>query len=618
MLDKPRTDQGAPEVEMSWSDDAPKGGKIVLNRILKEGASVPLFFAQTLVASLRDQGYDDTTSALCEHVDNAIEAGADEVRVFFRQSGKKGSYTIDAAVYDNGRGMAPNVLKVAMSFGGSLNYNNREGIGRFGMGMKTAALSMGPILEVYSWQERGAFYNSTLDVEAVGRERSNTVELSDPELLTQLPDEVADFFTKSQSYPRNIAEQDLLSGSDEELGEALGSSGTIVFMPDCDRLSYAKAQTLADHATKEMARVYRGAIAGGLRLYVNNRPVEAFDPTYSMATARHARILDELDVETKTSRLIAAPKIKVPIRSEDESRTALVTIRLYKLPIEEWHRLPKKTLRNDLQVFNGKTVSILRNGRELWADRMPELTTRHSITHWFRVQIDFPGVLDEAFGVAANKQGVRLRDHVRKAIKKGIGEDISTVIGEIRRFQSEQRVRSKGSQPSTSERQATDADPYQAKSFALTPEEEQQIEENLKGLAVSLRRDDETDEEALQRIKASRYLIHFRHDEFWPFYRAERRYGRVILTLNTAHPFFSELYEPLRAMNTGGESEEEDVDATDLPDEASGPLVALELLLLSLARTQASMGADNEDARKTLDTMQREWSEAYRVQMATK
>ena len=618
MLDKPRTDRGVPEVEMSWSDDAPKGGKIVLNRILKEGASVPLFFAQTLVASLRDQGYDDTTSALCEHVDNAIEAGADEVRVFFRQSGKKGSYTIDAAVYDNGRGMAPNVLKVAMSFGGSLNYNNREGIGRFGMGMKTAALSMGPILEVYSWQEQGAFYNSTLDVEAVGRERSNTVELSDPELLTQLPDEVADFFTKRQSYPRNNAEQDLLSGSDEDLEEALGSSGTIVFMPDCDRLSYAKAQTLADHATKEMARVYRGAIAEGLQLYVNNRPVEAFDPTYSMTMARHARILNELDVEATTSRLIAAPKIEVPIRSEDESRTAPVTIRLYKLPIEEWHRLPKKTLRNDLQVFNGKTVSILRNGRELWADRMPELTTRHSITHWFRVQIDFPGVLDEAFGVAANKQGVRLKDHVRNAIKKGIGEEISTVIGEIRRFQSEQRVHSKGSQPSTSEQQATDADPYQAKSFALTPEEEKQIEENLKGLAVSLRRDDETDEEALQRIKASKYLIHFRHDEFWPFYKAERRYGRVILTLNSAHPFFSELYEPLRAMNTGGEPEEKDIDATDLPDEASGPLVALELLLLSLARTQASMSADNEDTRKTLDTMQREWSETYRVQMATK
>jgi hypothetical protein len=57
-----------------------------------------LFFAQTMIASLRDVGYNNTTSALCEHVDNAIEAGASEVRVYFRQTGKKGDYQTDIAV----------------------------------------------------------------------------------------------------------------------------------------------------------------------------------------------------------------------------------------------------------------------------------------------------------------------------------------------------------------------------------------------------------------------------------------------------------------------------------------------------------------------------------------
>jgi Histidine kinase-, DNA gyrase B-, and HSP90-like ATPase len=141
------------ESTINWSPEAPRGGRTVLNRILKENAAVPLFFAQTLISSLRDVGYNHTTSALCEHVDNAIEAGANEVRIFFRQSGKKGDYQIDACVYDNGRGMDPNVLKVATSFGGSMNFNNRNGIGRFGMGMKTAALSMSPVLELYSWQD---------------------------------------------------------------------------------------------------------------------------------------------------------------------------------------------------------------------------------------------------------------------------------------------------------------------------------------------------------------------------------------------------------------------------------------------------------------------------------
>src|SRR4051794_13991680 len=70
----------------NWAVDAPRGGRAVLTRILKDSATVPLFFAQTFVQSLRDVGYNNTTSALAEHVDNAIEAGATEVRVFFRQT----------------------------------------------------------------------------------------------------------------------------------------------------------------------------------------------------------------------------------------------------------------------------------------------------------------------------------------------------------------------------------------------------------------------------------------------------------------------------------------------------------------------------------------------------
>src|SRR5437773_10670995 len=100
------TDQGLHDQTdvntLNWGDDSPRGGKAVMGRILKENATVPLFFGQTLIQSLRDVGYNHTTSALCEHVDNAIQAGATEIRVYFRQSGKKGEYQIDAAVYDNG------------------------------------------------------------------------------------------------------------------------------------------------------------------------------------------------------------------------------------------------------------------------------------------------------------------------------------------------------------------------------------------------------------------------------------------------------------------------------------------------------------------------------------
>src|SRR5271170_1465246 len=268
----------------AWGEDAPRGGKAVLNRIIKEKATVPLFFGQTLISSLRDVGYNTTTSAICEHVDNAIQAGATEVRVYFRQTGKHVDTVIDAAVYDNGSGMPPNVLKVSTSFGGSMSYNNRKGIGRFGMGMKTAALSMSPVMELYSWQEPDAYYNMTLDVEAIGKARTNTVELPDPTLMNELPEEITDLFTKPMGFPNSAAEQELLVNRSKNVSDQLGPSGTIIYMPSCDRLTYAKARTLVEHAVKEMSRVYRRPIASGLRLFVNNRLVEAFDPTYSMPT----------------------------------------------------------------------------------------------------------------------------------------------------------------------------------------------------------------------------------------------------------------------------------------------------------------------------------------------
>jgi hypothetical protein len=82
-------------------EEAPRGGKAVLNRIIKEKSTVPLFFGQTLISSLRDVGYNSTTSALCEHVDNAIQWGATEVRVYFPQIGKKGAYETDVLVLDH-------------------------------------------------------------------------------------------------------------------------------------------------------------------------------------------------------------------------------------------------------------------------------------------------------------------------------------------------------------------------------------------------------------------------------------------------------------------------------------------------------------------------------------
>jgi hypothetical protein len=56
------------------------------------------------------------------------------------------------------------------------------------------------------------------------------------------------------TFPKDRNEQRLLAPLGVEVGEVLGRSGTIVYMPECDRLTYARDRTLVEHAVKEMAR----------------------------------------------------------------------------------------------------------------------------------------------------------------------------------------------------------------------------------------------------------------------------------------------------------------------------------------------------------------------------
>ena len=152
----------------------------------------------------------------------------------------------------------------------------------------------------------------------------------------------------------------------------------------------------------------------------------------------------------------------------------------------------------------------------------------------------------------------------------------------------------------------------------LSPEETQQLEDNLRGLSVGLKRDGETDEQAFERVKASKYLIEFKHDAYWPFYHVEHKFGRILLTLNTGHPFYSRLYEPLRQFQQSGPHDaEEDRGQTIQIEKHDSPIVALELLLLSLARAQSALSMHNDDARRAFDSLRREWSDTYRIQLGT-
>jgi len=606
-----------------WGESAPRGGRAVLNRMLKGDGKVPLFLGQTLIKSLRDQGYNSTTSALCEFVDNSFQWGAEEVRVYIAQS--KRDKSIRIVVVDNGGGMTPAGQRVAMSFGGSMAYEARTGISRFGMGMKTAGLSISPTVDNYTWQEPRAYYNVTLDVNEIGSKRDNTLEVPEPQLNDDLPSDLVDILTKPTSWPKNSHEsQTLLATSRDELPGCLGNSGTIVYLSDCDRLSYKKEQTLAEHAIKEMGRVYRRFISQGKRLYVNNRLVEAFDPTYQMPTGRHARV--EGLTETR-SRLIFSRILEIPVSDNETAPTTRVTVKLFALPYEAWSSLSRKVLKNDLQVYGDSTVSFVRNDREvdIGATVRALGINKHSSNNWLRVEIDFTGEADEGFGIASNKQGVRLRDFAAEKIRELLEEPLAALRKELAELRTKHAALKSVSTVSEAERRATGAEGVQAESLpteALTDDQKADLEKNLQALAIGLKRDDETDEQVFDRIKKSKFLTRTVHDDYHPFFDSEYKYERIILTVNTAHPFYQKVWEPLetlaKASAAGTAGEDEDAEANpNTSNTVTEALVGLQMLFFSLARTQAQLAAQDKDGdRKPLfKRFRKEWSDNLERQL---
>src|SRR5262245_4337056 len=92
------------------------------------------------VRGIRDLGYKHTGTALDELIDNSFEAGSANVHIVLNEdgSGRKGSVT-KIAVIDDGCGMIPEMIHVAMLWGGTDRENSRTGIGRYGYGLPSSS-----------------------------------------------------------------------------------------------------------------------------------------------------------------------------------------------------------------------------------------------------------------------------------------------------------------------------------------------------------------------------------------------------------------------------------------------------------------------------------------------
>ena len=102
------------------------------------------------IQATRDFGYKGTSSAVAELIDNSLQAGATEIKVTLTSDGDD-NHPITLKVIDNGSGMDMRTLRTALRFGGSTRFNDRCGLGRYGMGLPNSSLSQAQRVTVHTW-----------------------------------------------------------------------------------------------------------------------------------------------------------------------------------------------------------------------------------------------------------------------------------------------------------------------------------------------------------------------------------------------------------------------------------------------------------------------------------
>jgi hypothetical protein len=316
------------------------------------------------IRATRDSGYRGLESAIAELVDNALQARARHVRIRLDDdsSVRRG---VRVAVLDDGTGMRPEVLARALQFGGSDRFNDRSGIGRFGMGLPNGSMSQARRVDVWSWTEPNSCFHCWLDLDEV---------LSGGNTRIPIPERV-----KLPSWARY----------------SRASSGTLVQWTRCDRIAVSRRNSLLYRLRAELGRIYRNALWGGTWIALNGSRVRALDPLF-------------LRVPRGVPRAVPlGPDLVYEVRIGDGAATSPITVRFSELPIAAWQRRGVEDRRRQ-GVIGGAGISVVRAGREIdYGWHLMGSKRRENYDDWWRCEIAFDPALDEAFGVTFNKQGIR-------------------------------------------------------------------------------------------------------------------------------------------------------------------------------------------------------------------
>lgn len=448
--------------------------------MVNERKGAPLLSGIQTVQSMRDTGYKSTDYAIAELIDNSIQAAAENVLVVLVEDQVQGrvrttTQVREVWVFDDGRGMDDELANVALSFGGSDRYDDRSGIGRFGMGLPQASVSQCRRTDLWTWKNPGEDdpgieeFERREPISFGGPGPSNAhhtyLDLSEIEatagssLRVPWPTGAADpNHAAVPEWARRTAEREL-KGTLVGGQEMPAASGTIVAWTEIDRSRWARSTTVKEHTEYLLGRVYRRFLGKGekardvsIKFAVLDRAdaergvqpermeeVIPNDPTYlSSPESQNLGFweMDNPDYEEGSSEpKLVAVREEAPFKvfasetsfrllgrpeSTGEQPEGEVTVRCSMAkPGVRPNNIgnPGRNTHQGRHMYRNRGISVVRADREI---TLEDTYVYEATDRWWSVEVAFDPVLDEVFGVTNNKQDV---PHFSVALRHAINAD---------------------------------------------------------------------------------------------------------------------------------------------------------------------------------------------------
>ena len=340
--------------------------------------------ASALIQSLRNIGYD-LKSAVADIIDNSIAADATLIDIYLKQNNE--SKTI-VTIMDNGNGMDPKELQIALTLGSHnpLNKRSQEDLGRFGMGLKTASFSQCKKLTVLSI-------------------KNHKIHAGQWNL---------DHVTKTNRWELLWLDEQNIQLILESLELSFVNNGTLVIWEECDNIHSEdidptiKLSLLAEESKKlyeHLGLVFHKFIdrpATSFEMNLNGRSIIAKDP---FATSRKNKDI----CSTRTYNNLH------PIQEE------VVEVKGYLLPHpSKLNSEQMNSISPDGDYFNAQGFYIYRANRLIvWGDwfRLLKKTQSNKIA---RVEVNIPNTLDPVWRLDIKKAKVELPKELRSMLRASI------------------------------------------------------------------------------------------------------------------------------------------------------------------------------------------------------